>query len=376
MNVGSNLKRHKMAQRDPERTARKKNIDALTEKLRNLQDEVLEQTNFDSVYSLHGKIGGKFDQFIDIKNEVITSSEQFIYLWLEGYKKDLQSRGKYAENSNIYETYRLLQKHSVFKDYLFIFLKRVYWRNYEALSKRRPTVDDAEIYIGQNNANYGILVTPRFVNGIWENDKSEIRHFKKQYWSIGHILETGFIIPNKNDKMTFKDIPDYLNFFVNVIVRNSGSKYEMEIAELYRAFVLSHKKPENIPLLIPEYRYEGIDIVHKYRLDFTIIEPNDLNKIGFELSPWSSHGQLTGVKQMTQAQVNEKAKGNFEKEMTKHKNYFRKHGIFSLIYTDTDLANTKNIFNDMEKYLEPKTSEQQLKLHIFDDFFNYDVTKK
>ena len=256
-----------MAKRDPETTARNKLIGELTKELQNLQGEVLKKTQFENVHSLHGKIGSKFEQFIDIKNEVITSPEHFISLWLEGYKKDLINRGNYAQNSNSYETYKLLQRHAVFKDYLFIFLKRVYLRNYEALSKKRPSVEDAEIYIGQNNANYGILITPRFVNGVWENDKSEIRHFKKQYWSIGHILETGFVIPNKNDKMTFKDVPDYLNFFINVIVRNSGSKYEMELAELYRQFVLSHSRPENIPLLIPELRYEGIEVQHKYRLD-------------------------------------------------------------------------------------------------------------
>lgn len=365
-----------MAQRNPETTARNKIISELTEELQNIQDEVLKKTKFDTVHSMHGKIGGKFDQFIDIKNAVINSQEHFISLWLEGYKQDLIKRGDYAENSNLYETYKLLQQYPIFKEYLFIFLKRVYLRNYEALSKKRPSVEEAEIYIGQNNANYGILITPRFVNGSWENDKSEIRHFKKQYWSIGHILETGFVIPNKNDKITFKDIPDYLNFFVNVIVRNSGSRYELEIAELYRDYVLNHSRPENIPLLIPELRYEGIEVSHKYRLDFTIIEPNDLNKVGFELSPWSTHGQLTGVKSMTQIEINEKAKSNFEKEMTKHKNYFKKYGIFSLIYTDEDLKNTQSIFDDMKKYLEPKTSSQQLKLHIFDDFFKNDVTKK
>lgn len=296
-------------------------------------------------------------------------------LWLQGYKEDLIKRGSYVEDSNSYETYQLLQKHSVFKDYLFLFLKRVYLRNFEALSKKRPTIEDAEIYIGQNNANYGILITPRFTNNYWENDKSEIRHFKKQYWSIGHIMETGFVVPGKDDKITFRDIPDYLNFFVNVIVRNSGSKYEMEIAELYRNYVLNHARPENIPLLIPEYRYDGIDVIHKYRLDFTIIEPNDLNKIAFELSPWSTHGQLIGVKAMTQKAINEKASGNFEKEMKKHKDYFKKHGIFTLIYTDEDLKNTSDIFEDMKKYLEPKTSSKQLKIHIFDDFFKNDVTK-
>jgi len=364
-----------MPPKDPEKTARNKIINSLSDEIKLIQNEVLEKTKFDSVFSLHGKIGGKFAQFIDIQNEVINSPEHFISLYLEGYKNDLQERGTYVENSNAYETYKLLRRHSIFKDYLFLFLRRVYLRNYDALSRKRPKIEEAEIYIGQNNANYGILITPRFYNGFWENDKSEIRHFKKQYWSIGHILETGFIIPGKNDKITFKDIPDYLNFFVNVIVRNSGSKYEMEIAELYRDYVLKHDRPENIPLLIPEFRYEGIDVMHKYRLDFTIIEPNELNKIGFELSPWSSHGELKGIKNLNQKQINEKAKGNFEKEMEKHKNYFKKHGIFTLIYTDEDLKNTVEIFDDMKKYLEPKTSTTQLKLHIFEDFFKNDITK-
>ncbi|SFN58378.1 hypothetical protein SAMN05444143_1287 [Flavobacterium succinicans] len=78
---------------------------------------------------------------------------------------------------------------------------------------------------------------------------------------------------------------------------------------------------------------------------------------------------------MTQKEINEKASANFEKEMKKHKDYFKKHGIFSLIYTDQDLKDTKNIFEDMKKYLEPKTSSTQLKIHIFDDFFKNDVTK-
>lgn len=362
-----------MAKRDPEKTTRNKIIKKLSEELKLLLPEVLDKTGFDTVHSVNGKIGGKFAQFIDIKNEVINSPEHFISLWLEGYQKELRSMGPFVLNSNLYTTYKLLKKNEVFKEYLFIFLKRVFLRNYEALTKKRPTLDNSEIYIGQNNASYGILITPRFKNGFWENDKSEIRHFKKQYWSIGHILETGFIIPGKDNKMTFKDIPEYLNFFVNVIVRNSGSKYEYEIAEYYREYVLSHPKPENIPLLIPEFRYEGLEVMHKYRLDFTIIEPSELNKIGFELSPWSTHGKLKGTKNMTQKEINETASLNFNKEMKKHKDYFRKHGIFTLIYTDADLKNTKKIFNDMERYLEVQSVAKQLKLHILDDFFSTEI---
>jgi hypothetical protein len=341
----------------------------LTTELEKLLPEVLRKTRFNSQNSLHGKIGGKFAQYIDIQNEVINSPEHFISLWLQGYEDNIRKRGDFAEQSTAWETYMLLRRHKVFRDYLFIFLKRVYLRNYQALSKRRPRIEEAEIWIGQENASYGILVTPRFVNRRWENDKSEIRHFKKQYWSIGHILETGFVIPDDNDKMTFKDISEYLKFFRNVLVRNSGSDYEMEIAKMYCNYVRNHERPENIPLLIPEYRYDGLHRKHKYRLDFTIIEPIELNKIGFELSPWSSHGYLKKTKSMTQAEINQLASDNFEREMRKHKDYFKKHGIFALIYTDSDLNDIKLIFNDMIKYMEPKTAGKQLQFHILEDFF-------
>jgi len=181
-------------------------------------------------------------------------------------------------------------------EYTTLFLKRTYLRNYEVLSRVRPSVEEAEMWIGQENASYGILVTPRFRNGNWENDKSEIRHFPREYWTVGHILETGLLIPHKEEIISFKDCGEYLNFFCNVIVRNSGSKYEMEIAEMYRNFVLSSDEPEKVPLLIPEFRYGGLIKKHKYRLDFTIVNPYTMEKHGFEFSPWSSHGYLYSPK--------------------------------------------------------------------------------
>jgi hypothetical protein len=76
---------------------------------------------------------------------------------------------------------------------------------------------------------------------------------------------------------------------------------------------------------------------------------------------------------MTQEEINNVALGNFEKEMTKHKNYFKKHGIFALIYTDTNLKDLDSIFGDMESYLKPKSSGTQMKFHIFNDFFKEEI---
>ncbi|MGO7039322.1 hypothetical protein ACCS60_13295 [Rhizobium acaciae] len=88
-------------------------------------------------------------------------------------------------------------------------------------------------------------------------------------------------------------------------MRGTASPYQKNIAQLYADFVQAAERPEDVPLLIPEFRYEGIAPKHKYRLDFTIIDPDTMDKYGFELSPWSTHGQLTGVKAKIQKQVNE-----------------------------------------------------------------------
>jgi hypothetical protein len=69
------------------------------------------------------------------------------------------------------------------------------------------------LWIGQEHANYGLAVTPRFANGEWENDKSEIRAFNHGYWTIGHVMETGLIIPGRDKIFRFNDVDQYLLFF-------------------------------------------------------------------------------------------------------------------------------------------------------------------
>jgi len=355
-----------MAKRDPEKTARNRIINALTKQLRLLLPKVLSETGIRSEYSLHGIYGSKFADYIDIKNEVVHSPEHFIALYLEGFQKKAEASGPDASHPHNLER---LRRSPNLQEYLFIFLKRTYLRNLEALSKKRPSVVEAVVWIGQNNADYGLLVTPRFNRrtGQWENDKSEIRHFSPLYWSIGHVLETGLVIPGRDEIIKFGSPEEYLNFFLNVIVRNSGSRYEYALANTYREYALSTPEPYRVPLLIPEFRYDGFSATHKYRLDFTIIDPYELTKIGFELSPWSTHGYLSKVKGLTQSEINKMAQDNFEREMKKHKDFFRKYGIFVLIYTDSDLANLAQVFADMKRSLESKSRGIQLRFHIIHD---------
>jgi len=359
-----------MAKRDPEVTYHNREADKLSEYLKTLEPEVVRLSGRDCIASVHAAYGGKHDEFIDIKNAVISTPQEFVALWLDGYMQRLR---EVSSGSAIVNSFKLLQEHDVIQKYVFAFLERTYHRHFRSLSKERPKDEEAFYWIGQERAAYGLFITPRFRRGNWENDKSEIRHFRKHYWTIGHILQTGLVVPFKEEVIKFNDVEQYLTFFKNVLVRLSGSPHEMAIAEKYCAFVRAAQDPEIVPLLIPEIRYGGIEKNHEYRLDFCVIRQDLNQKIGFELSPWSTHGYLSGLKGKTQAEINELAKGNFQDEMGKVKNFFRHLGIVVLIFTDQDLANSDKVFEEIARFLEKDSVTTQLKLSVIEDFKNFRI---
>lgn len=336
----------------------------MKEQLRLWLDDVLEDTGLRNEGELNAMIGHKTGLVIDLKNEVINSPDHYVALWMEGFKELLEKGAPGGFES----FYALAKKSSVLRRYLTLFLQRSYLNHYQELCKRRPSVEEAEVWMGQNKSDYGLLVTPRFKRGAWENDQSEIRHFKPRYWTIGHVLKAGIVVPSSPEIKEFATIDEYLWFFEHVLVRDAGSSYQTAIASMYSDFVRSAADPLDVPLLLPELRYSGRATKHEHRLDFCLIDPDTLDKIGFELSPWSSHG-LLATRGKTGAAINAQAKGNFEKEMKKLKKYFRKHGIYALVYTDSDLANIEGVFADIAERLDAVGPEKQLSFTQMDDFF-------
>ena len=330
-----------MASRDPARSARNRLISTMTDDLRAMLPAVLSETGIDKESSLNAIIGGKSAHFIDLHHEVILSPDQYATLYMRGFLEQISPPDARFPNSHR-RNFEMMKASKAAQEYFMLFLKRSYLRHFEELSKVRPHLTESEVWIGQNKADYGLLITPRFVKGAWENDRSEIRHFPKLYWTIGHVLEAGLVVQGDPDRIKFVDVDQYLTFFKNTLVRASGSPYERAIAATYVEFVRAAKDPESVPLLIPEFRYGGKDREHRYRLDFCIIDPFTMQKVGYELSPWSTHGYLSKLKGLTQKDINEMAKDNFEREMTKHRSFFSKHGIYALIYTDTQLSDIKN----------------------------------
>lgn len=187
-------------------------------------------------------------------------------------------------------------------------------------------------------------------------------------------MKTGLVIPNTDRTKIFKNLDELLSFYINELVRSAGSKYQNKIAEYYCEFVKKNDNPEDLLFLFPELRYLGEMKKHQYRLDFAIIDEIRQKKMGFEISPWSSHGQLSKIKTKTQKAVNEEAKNNFSKEMRKVKDYFTKYSITLLTYTDEDLINIKWIFNNQIKpYLQIDNSDNcEIDYKILQDYSYYE----
>jgi hypothetical protein len=93
------------------------------------------------------------------------------------------------------------------------------------------------------------------------------------------------------------------------------------------------------------------------------IDSFTVQKIGFELSPWSSHGQLKNTKKKLVKQVNAEAKANFEREVRKAEAYFLSYDIHVTAFTDSDLAKPDEVFKRIARYLRPERRGQQLMIH-------------
>src|SRR2546426_12678023 len=108
-----------MARRDPNKTARNRIIDGMKAELRRMLPAVLAAVGLNTEASLKAKIGSKTDDFLDLKNDVIHSHEEFVNRWLQGLRKEVD------QGSPAYTwIYNNLRRHPSFRDYVLLFLRR------------------------------------------------------------------------------------------------------------------------------------------------------------------------------------------------------------------------------------------------------------
>jgi len=296
--------------------------------------------------SLHGTIGGKNNQYADIVNTQFSDPREFVAHWVKGF---VEYVGNYK-----YSPLRNLLKDSEFREYTFTFLERNFYRNLIERTRFKPNQSLWSIWFGSGNLIWGLIIAPAYRVNQWTNDVSEIRRASYQYWTIGHIMETGLIDPQSEVPIKFSTIEDLCNFYRSVLKRVSNSAYENRFCDLYVEYLKNSNSPLQEPFLIPEFRYLGLEKNHEHRLDFTILNPHTRDLIGIELSPNSTHMAVTGIKDKTQKAVNEELSVKWDKEMKKRNDYFASFDISTLTFTDENLKDIDACFEEIKKYLSAR----------------------
>ena len=150
---------------------------------------------------------------------------------------------------------------------------------------------------------------------------------------------------------------DLTTFYRSVLRRISNSKYEKEVSDHYIEYLKGSQEALAEPFLIPELRYAGLKSRHRYRLDFSVLNPHMMTFTGFELSPHSTHLAVKGTRGKTQQSINAELAEKWEHEMTKRNRYFTDFGITTVTFTDSDLRDIEACFGTMAKHLASRPQE-------------------
>ncbi|MCD0471832.1 hypothetical protein [Flavobacterium sp. JAS] len=339
-----------------EEKRRLKEIDEqLTAEMKKMQATVLKKYHRErddddlSISSLHGTIGGKNNTYVDSVNMQFSDPNDFKAKWIRGFRN-------YVENR--YSPLKKLMKDETFRNYTLKFLERNFYRNLKERTRVKPNENLWSLWFGGGKFIWGLVIAPTFRDKIWTNDVSEIRRAEYMYWTVGHVLNTGLVDPENNELVKFKDIDELLRFYKNILKRVSNSQYEKSIFDFYVEYLENSDDILSEPFLIPEFRYEGLEVDHKYRLDFTILNSHTMELIGFELSPHSSHMSVTKIKDRKQVEVNAELSKKWNKEMQKRNDYFEEFAITTVTFSDDNLNDIKKCFTIMKKYLSARPKEK------------------
>jgi hypothetical protein len=321
----------------------------LTEQLERLQPVVLAKSagprgRLASVQSLHGLIGGKNNTFVDSVRTRFSDPEDFFAQWIRG----LLDRVHNSEAAR-----RLVEhlKDPTFLVYTQTFLTRNFYRNLLERTRAKPSEQLWSLWFGANPLVWGLIIAPALRGGQWTNDVSEVRRASYKYWTVGHVMATGLIDPSATSPILFSDLSGLLAFYASILSRVSRSPYEKEIARRYAEYLEASPNPLDEPFLVPELRYAGAEVKHKYRLDYAILNSHVMEFVGFELSPASTHMAVSGTKSRTQADVNRELAENWAGEMRKRNDYFAQFGITTITFADPDLANIGACFGQIKHHL-------------------------
>ena len=338
---------------------RKELIAQLTEDLDNRRPIVLAKASEllgrdITVSSLHGKIGGKNNEYTDCVNGKYKNFQDFYSTWLNEFNDRCERNDvKIGEGGSLSDLLTLFSDRDIL-EYFEMFLERNFIKNYRARVRNKPEESLWKIWFGDQIV-HGLFIAPaRCFDGTIRTDKSEIRRADYNYWTIGHVLNTGLYDPENDEFYQFTNVNEFLKFLAGVIKRLSKSQYEKEVYKRYVMYLSESADILSEPFLIPEFRYEGLERKCKYRVDFTVLNPYTFHFVGFELSPASTHMSVSSIKDKKQADVNDELKGIWEKEMHKRNEYLQRYGLTLITFTDSDLQDIDGCFEKIKEVMQER----------------------
>lgn len=331
----------------------------LTKELRSKQEYILEKLRIrldEKSYSFqrfNGLFGGKNNIYVDSVRTQFSDFNDFYSQWLKGLIDQFEERRVWSIQKN---HNALLLKDPEIENFVRIFLERNFYRNLKERTRLKPNEQLWSIWFGYK-VIFGLLLAPKNINNEWIIDKSEIRRAEYDYWTIGHIFKEGLIDNDYRKALTIKNLGQFENIYLSILKKLSNSNYEKEIFDRYIGYLRKSKNIESEPFLIPEVRYAGLDYKHKYRLDFTILNPHAYQYTGFEISPSSSHMNIKGYKSK-QKEINQELSEKWHKEMSKRNDYFDSFGITTVTFTEQMLTDFDTCWNIIEKKLKGRLSKK------------------
>lgn len=270
----------------------------LTKEIRFRQDYILEKLRVRlnqesySFQRFNGLFGGKNNTYVDSVRTQFSDFNDFYSQWLKGLIDQYERRVVWWPQPN--HNAQLL-KDSEIESFVRLFLERNFYRNLKERTRLKPNEQLWSIWFGYKVV-FGLLIAPKYTDSQWIIDKSEIRRANYEYWTIGHIFNEGLIDNEYTKTLKIKNLEQFEGIYLSILKKLSSSVYEKEVYDRYMEYLFNSEDIESEPFLIPEVRYAGLEFKHKYRLDFTILNPHTYQYTGFEISPSSSHMSVNGYK--------------------------------------------------------------------------------
>jgi hypothetical protein len=342
----------------------------LTKELEKIRSEVIKRASYIigenlNVQKFHGRIGNRNTTFVDSMRLQFSDPYDFLSQWVKGLidkvmsveeKQRRKYNGHVYQNTSAHELLKFV-KDSLIRDYIFKFLVRNFYREFIPRTRAKPGEILWQLWFGDNQKLiWGLIIAPAYRDKGWTNDRSEVRRADYSYWTIGHVLKTGLIDPMSKKTVTWSSAEQFIDFYRSVLKRLSNPTYEQGIADRYIEYLQNSPDIDDEPFLIPELRYAGLHKEHKYRLDFAVLNSHVMKSTGFELSPSSTHQSISGIRNKTQAQLNQELAQQWNKEMKKRNEYFASFEIPIVTFTDEDLQDLDQCFATIKIYLSQRSA--------------------